>query len=120
MPLSSIQHEWFRAPLDHAGLSATGASPDCIRYTLMMPSQSSFDGPFADAVAGLRPVTNAAPNSARPDIVAIHRRVLRAAVSSEVERVGIVRPCGWKWSDWRSTAGCRNWFLDASVLAGTF
>jgi len=66
-----------------------------------MPSQSSFDGPLAEAVAGLMPVTIAAHNIARPDTVAIHRRALRGDVSAEAELVDIVYPCGWRVGGWR-------------------
>ncbi len=78
MPLSSIQHEWLRAPFVHAALSDTGPRPDCDRYTLTMPSQSSALGPLAEAVSATDVVTNAAASIARPVIVADHRRAGRA------------------------------------------
>ncbi len=72
MPLSSIQHEWLRAPVDHAGFSTTGASPDWARKTLTVPSQSSCAGSPPAAVVGDEARTIAEATVARLTMAVVH------------------------------------------------
>ena len=107
MPLSSIQHEWLRAPFVHAALSATGPRPDCDRYTFMMPSQSSLLGPLADAVWGAADVTSAAPSIVSATIAVDHRRAGRAA-SVSVATLTVMR-----------SLRVANWWVDVVVVVDT-
>jgi hypothetical protein len=72
MPLSSIQHEWLRAPVDQAGFSTTGASPDWARKTLTVPNQSSWAGSPPLASVGDEARTRADAIVARLTMAVVH------------------------------------------------